>query len=196
MVPGCCWEGPRSFIFFLHAGGYLIMSGQKTNLVLIGMAGAGKSTVGSLLAKELGYGFVDVDDLIEADQQQSLQSLVDRHGAAWFRRLEEKILLGLDLRRHVIATGGSAVYGEAGMHHLKDSGLVVFLDVALSALQARVGDGAARGLARESGQSFAQLFAERQPLYQRYADITIDCAGKSPSGICQMIELAGRDRLV
>jgi shikimate kinase len=171
------------------------MSAKKTNLVLIGMAGAGKSTVGPLLARSLAYGFVDVDELTQADQQQSLQELVDRHGAAWFRRLEEKILLGLDLRRHVIATGGSAVYGEAGMNHLKENGLVVFLDVPLAALEARVGDGAARGLVRESGQGFAQLFAERQPLYQRYADITIDCAGKSPARICEAIIAAGRDLL-
>jgi len=163
------------------------MSAQKTNLVLIGMAGAGKSTVGPLLARSLAYDFVDVDDLTQADQQQSLQELVDCHGAAWFRRLEEKILLGLDLRRHVIATGGSAVYGEAGMRHLKENGLVVFLDVPLAVLEARVGDGADRGLVRDSGQSFAQLFAERRPLYDRYADISIDCSGQSSSRICEAI---------
>jgi len=151
------------------------------------MAGAGKSTVGPLLARSLAYGFVDVDDLIEADQQQLLQELVDSYGAAWFRRLEEKILLGLELCRHVIATGGSAVYSEAGMNHLKKNGLVVFLDVPLAVLEARVGDGAARGLVRESGQSFAQLFAERRPLYGRYADIRIDCARRSSSQICEAI---------
>jgi shikimate kinase len=163
------------------------MSAQKTNLVLIGMAGAGKSTVGPLLARILSYDFVDVDELIEADQQQSLQALVDRHGPAWFRLLEERILLGLDLQQHVIATGGSAVYGEAGMAHLQQHGLVVFLDVELAVLEARVGDGAARGLAREEGQSFGQLFAERQPLYRRYADIRIECAGKSLAEICTAI---------
>lgn len=174
---------------------YLIMSAKKTNLVLIGMAGAGKSTVGPLLARSLAYGFVDVDELIQADQQQSLQELVDLHGAAWFRRLEEKILLGLDLRRHVIATGGSAVYGEAGMNHLKENGLVVFLDVPFAVLEARVGDGAARGLVREPGQGFVQLFIERRPLYQRYADITIDCAGKNLARICEVIIAAGRELL-
>jgi len=167
------------------------MSVQKTNLVLIGTAGAGKSTVGPLLARSLAYGFVDVDDLIAADQQQSLQELVDRHGAAWFRLLEEKILLGLELRRHVIATGGSAVYGEAGMRHLKESGLVVFLDVPLAVLESRVGDGASRGLVREPGQSFAQLFAQRRPLYCRYADIRIDCSGRSGLQVCEAIIQAG-----
>jgi len=182
-----------SVIFFHGNSFYLIMSAQKTNLVLIGMAGAGKSTVGPLLARSLAYGFVDVDELTQADQQHSLQELVDRHGASWFRRLEEKILLGLELRRHVIATGGSAVYSEAGMNHLKESGLVVFLDVPLAALEVRVGDGAARGLVREPGQGFAQLFAERRPLYHRYADITIDCAGMSPDRICEAIIPAVRD---
>lgn len=155
------------------------------------MAGAGKSTVGPLLARSLAYGFVDVDDLIEADQQQLLQELVDRHGADWFRRLEEKILLNLELRRHVIATGGSAVYSEAGMRHLRESGLVVFLDAPLAVLEARVGDASARGLVRDSGQSFAQLFAERRPLYGRYADIRIDCAGQSSTQICEAIIRVG-----
>ncbi|MBU0665171.1 MAG: shikimate kinase [Proteobacteria bacterium] len=167
------------------------MSAQKTNLVLIGMAGAGKSTVGPLLARILSYGFVDVDELIEADQQQSLQELVDQHGAAWFRLLEERILLGLDLQRHVIATGGSAVYGAAGMKHLQQSGLVVYLDVPLAVLEARVGDVATRGLAREEGQSFAQLFADRQPLYLSHADIRIECGGKSLAEICAAIIQAG-----
>ncbi|MDD3814614.1 MAG: shikimate kinase [Desulfocapsaceae bacterium] len=163
------------------------MSVQKTNLVLIGMAGAGKSTVGPLLAQILSYGFVDVDDLIEADQQQPLQNLVDHHGPAWFRLLEERIILGLDLRRHVIATGGSAVYGAAAMKHLQQGGLVVFLDVPLPVLEARVGDVANRGLAREEGQSFGHLFAERQPLYRKYADIRIECAGMTLAQICDAI---------
>ena len=167
------------------------MSAQKTNLVLIGMAGAGKSTVGPLLARMLSYDFVDVDDLIEADQQQSLQELVDHHGPAWFRLLEERILLGLDLQHYVIATGGSAVYGAAAMNHLKQSGLVVFLDVPLPILEARVGDVASRGLAREEGQSFAQLFAEREPLYLKHADIRIECTGMNLEEICTAIIEAG-----
>lgn len=155
------------------------------------MAGAGKSTVGPLLAQMLSYGFIDVDDLIVADQQQSLQELVDRHGAVWFRELEERILLGLERQHHVIATGGSAIYGEAGMRHLQESGLVVYLDVPLKVLEARVGDVAIRGLARAEGQSFAQLYAERQPLYHRYADIRIVCAGKTLAQICAAIIEAG-----
>jgi shikimate kinase len=167
------------------------MSEQKTNLVLIGMAGAGKSTVGPVLARMLSYDFIDVDDLIAADRQQSLQALVDRHGSAWFRLLEERILLGLDLQRHVIATGGSAVYGEAGMNHLRRNGLVVYLDVPFAVLEVRVGDVAGRGLARKAGQSFAQLFAERQPLYNKYADIRVDCAGKTLAEICAAVIEAG-----
>ncbi len=155
------------------------MSVQKTNLVLIGMAGAGKSTVGPLLARMLSYDFIDVDELIEADQQQSLQEIVDRYGPEWFRLLEERIILGLDVQCHVIATGGSAVYGAAGMTHLQQQGMVVFLDVPLAILEGRVDDVATRGLARQQGQSFADLLAERQPLYSRYADIIIECAAMS-----------------
>lgn len=163
------------------------MSEEKTNLVLIGMAGAGKSTVGAMLARMLSSGFVDVDDLIEADQQQPLQMLVDSHGAAWFRELEERIILGLNVKNQVIATGGSAVYGAAAMAHLRRSGLVVFLEVPLTVLEQRVVDVETRGLAREAGQSFAQLFAERQPLYRKYADIRIDCAGMTLTQVCNAI---------
>jgi shikimate kinase len=172
-----------------------VISEQKTNLVLIGMAGAGKSTVGPMLARMLSYGFVDVDTLIEADQQLPLQELVDRHGPSWFRLLEERVLLTLDLSRHVIATGGSAVYSEAGMSHLRRDGLIVFLDVPLTVLEARVGDVETRGLAREKGQSFGQLFAERQPLYLCYADIRIECAGMSVEEICGAIIRAGSEVL-
>jgi shikimate kinase len=163
------------------------MSEQKSNLVLIGMAGAGKSAVGPLLARMLSYDFIDVDDCIEADQQQPLQVLVERHGASWFRLLEEKIMLTLRLRHHVIATGGSAVYSEAGMRHLRQDGLVVYLDVPLAVLENRVGDAATRGLVREKGQSFAQLFAERQPRYCRYADIRILCEDMSLAQVCVAI---------
>lgn len=158
-----------------------------SNIVLIGMAGAGKSTVGRELSRSCGLDFVDVDTLIEANQAAPLQELVNDLGTMGFRSLEEKILLTLSYQNHVIATGGSAIYSQAGMEHLKQSGLMVLLDVSLALLQKRVGDFSARGLVKTDGQSFEQLFAERLPLYRKHADLTIECTDRSVSAICQSI---------
>lgn len=159
----------------------------KTNIVLIGMAGAGKSTVGRELSRLSGLDFVDVDTLIEEDQAAPLQELFNDLGIMGFRSLEEKILLTLNYQDHVIATGGSAIYSQAGMEHLKQSSLLVLLDVSLALLQKRVGDFSARGLVKTGDQSFEQLFAERQPLYRKYADLTIDCTDRAVSDICKAI---------
>lgn len=161
---------------------------MKTNIALIGMAGAGKSSVGSELASLLGLAFVDVDTLIEEDQGLPLQEVLQGAGLQGFRGLEEKILLSLNRRNHVIATGGSAVYSKAGIEHLKKTSYLVLLDVALPVLEQRVGDFAERGLVKEGNQSFAQLFAERQPLYKKYADLIVPCTDRSVSAICRVIQ--------
>ena len=160
----------------------------QTNIVLIGMAGAGKSTVGRELARLCGLGFVDVDTVIEKDQNTALQELLNNLGAQGFRSLEEKILLSLDYQNHVIAPGGSAIYSNAGMEYLKKTALLVLLDVPLSLLEQRVGDFSTRGLVKSSGQSFKQLFVERQPLYTKHADLTIKCIDRSVSDICVSIK--------
>jgi shikimate kinase len=116
-----------------------------------------------------------------------LQQIVDEKGYLALRAIEEEILLGLACHDQVIATGGSAVYSDAAMAHLKAGGWVVFLDLPLVALEARVGNFFSRGLARRLDQSFAELFAERSPLYRRYADLTIDCFGLRPEQICARI---------
>ncbi len=160
----------------------------KTNIVLIGMAGAGKSTVGLELARLLGRGFVDVDSLIEEDQETSLQKVLKNLGVHGFRQVEEQILLTMDYHNFIIATGGSAVYSQAGMEHLQQSGVLVFLDVSLPVLKKRVGDFSERGLVKTSSQSFEQLFAERYPLYTKYADLVIECTGRSVIEICTAIQ--------
>ena len=160
---------------------------DKSNIVLIGMPGAGKSTVGVILAKLTSRDFIDTDVLIQISQGRLLQNIVDTEGYMALRRIEEDILLGLHCYNHVIATGGSAVYSPVAMEHLKSNGNVVFLDVDLSTLESRVYDFDTRGLAKRPDQSFSDLFEERVILYRKYADVTIDCAGLSQEEVCAQI---------
>lgn len=161
-----------------------------TNIILIGMPGAGKSTVGILLAKQTARAFVDTDVLIQTAQGRTLQHIVDTDGYLALRQIEEQVLLGLSLQNHVIATGGSAAYSDKAMRHLKKSGPVVFLDADLDTLQARVGDYSQRGIAKRADQSFSQLFDERFALYTQYADLTIPCAGLTQDEVCARIAAA------
>lgn len=163
------------------------MTAPRDNIVLIGMPGAGKSTIGVILAKRAALDFVDTDVLIQLDQKKSLQDIVDARGHLALRVVEENILRGLHCRNTVIATGGSAVYSDTAMRHLRSIGTTVYLQLALPELERRVADFSQRGLAKRADQSFADLFAERRPLYERYADIRIDCANKTPEVICDEI---------
>jgi shikimate kinase len=142
------------------------------------MPGAGKSTVGVLLAKRTGRDFVDTDLLIQSAARRPLQEIVDADGRAELLRLEEACVLGLACERTVIATGGSVVYSTRAMEHLSGLGKVVFLDVPLPVLEQRIGDLGCRGLARRPGQTLADLYRERRPLYQRHAELTIDCGAR------------------
>ena len=162
---------------------------KKSNIVLIGMAGAGKSTVGKELARLSNLGFIDVDHLIEEDRKSSLQDLLNSLGVHGFRQVEEKALLSLAYHNHVIATGGSAIYSEAGIKHLKISGILVYLDVPLPLLKERVGDFSSRGLVKTGNQNFAQVLKERQPLYAKHADLVLDCStGQTVTDICEAIQ--------
>ncbi len=157
------------------------------NIILIGMAGAGKSTVGALLARRTGFTFLDTDHLIARQQGRPIQETLDQLGPAAFSRLEESLLLSLRLHDHVIATGGSAVYCQAGMAHLRTTGIMVLLEASLEILGERVGDLAGRGLVNPHGTSFADLYRQRQPLYRRYADLTVATSAIGPEEVCRKI---------
>ena len=148
----------------------------KNNVILIGMPGAGKSTVGVLLAKRLGYDFVDTDLLIQVHQGEFLQETLDARGYLELRDIEEQVLLSLDITRTVVATGGSAVYSNRAMAKLGDSGVLVYLAAELDELKRRIDDYATRGIARRPDQNFEDLFAERTKLYSRHTQITVNAA--------------------
>ena len=164
-----------------------MMTRRHSNLVLIGMPGAGKSTVGVILAKRTSRDFVDTDVLIQTSQRRTLQDIVDTDGYAVLRKIEEDTLLGLSVQNHVIATGGSAIYSDQAMTHLKSHGVIIFLDVDLATLESRVTDFSCRGLAKRPDQSFAELFYERFTLYTKYADIALKCAGLTQEDVCTRI---------
>ncbi|MCI5131259.1 MAG: shikimate kinase [Candidatus Electrothrix sp. EH2] len=160
---------------------------RPSNIVLIGMPGAGKSTIGPVLAEKTSRDFLDTDAVIQAGQKRTLQEIVNTDGQAALRQIEEEVLLSLALQNHVIATGGSAVYSEHGMRHLKSDGIIFFLDAELAALKSRIDNFDGRGLVKQPEQSFAQLFTERLPLYRKFADSTIDCTGLKPEDVCARI---------
>jgi shikimate kinase len=148
---------------------------MTSNVVLIGMPGAGKSTIGPLLARKLERIFLDTDSLIEIKAGHSLQQILDERGASALKEIEERAILDLVCENCVIATGGSAIYSDAGMRHLARNGLIVYLKVGLTELIRRVGDSATRGILRNPGQTLEDLYRERVPLYERYAHIAVTC---------------------
>ncbi len=159
-------------------------------IVLIGMPGAGKSTIGGLLATRRGMPLTDTDHLIELREGESLQSILDRRGYLALRSIEERVLLANDFTGQVVATGGSAVYSAAAMAHLRRFGLCVFLDIPLDEITTRVQNLESRGIAGPPGLGLAQVYAERLPLYRRYADMIIDGAGLDESGLLAELETA------
>lgn len=160
----------------------------RRGIALIGMPGAGKSTVGALLAQRLGLAFIDTDALIEARAGLSLQQIVDSRGALALRDIEETVLLELAAAEAVVATGGSAVYSEAGMARLRRWAVIVYLDVASDELRRRLDNFATRGIARQAGQSFSDLYAERRGLYERYAELRVEATALSAAAIAARIE--------
>ena len=152
---------------------------MMNNIILIGMPGAGKSTLGVLLAKAMGKLFVDTDIIIQQKTKRLLQDIIDNDGTDEFLKLEEEILLTVDEKNTVIATGGSAVYSEKAMENFRKSGKIVYLHVDFSEIEKRVTNITTRGIVLKNGRSLADAFAERKPLYDKYADVVVDCTGSS-----------------
>ena len=145
------------------------------NIILIGMPGAGKSTVGVVLAKKLGFAFVDSDLVIQEKEGKLLHEIIAERGVEGFWTVEEAVNVSIEADRTVIATGGSAVYGSRAMEHFRSIGMVVYLKLSLDAIADRLGDLNERGVTLREGQNLIQLYEERAPLYEKYANITIDC---------------------
>ncbi len=148
------------------------------NIVLIGMPGVGKSTVGVVLAKHLGYQFIDSDLVIQAKHGKLLHEIIEEKGIEGFWQVENDVNAHLDVDRAVIATGGSAIYGEEAMENLAKEGTILYLQLSYEELVNRLGDLAARGVTMKTGQTLKELYEERIPLYEKYATKAICCDGK------------------
>lgn len=158
------------------------------NVILIGMPGCGKSTVGVLLAKALGTGFIDTDLIIQVQKRNTLQRLIDLDGLEKFEQYEESALLSVTEESNmVIATGGSAVFCEKGIRHLRRNGICIYLELPVYDLQLRLSNIKTRGIACRRGEGLEEILAERGPLYNRYADAKISCADKSCEQIVEKI---------
>ncbi len=144
------------------------------NIILVGMPSCGKSTIGVLLAKNLGFRFVDSDLLIQEREGKLLHEIISEKGTDGFLQIEDAVNASIELDRAVIATGGSAVYGRAGMEHLKKKGCVVYLKISYETLAERLGDYVHRGVVMPDGYTLRDLYNERARLYEHYADYTVE----------------------
>ncbi len=144
------------------------------NIILIGMPGVGKSSIGVILAKELGYDFVDSDLIIQGNENRLLSEIIEQEGIDGFLEIEEHVNASLCVQKSVIATGGSVVYGQKAMEHLKSIGCIVYLKLSYQALEERLDNLEGRGVVVKSGQTLKDIYDERTPLYESYADYIID----------------------
>ena len=151
------------------------------NIVLIGMPGCGKSTVGVVLAKVMGYRFLDSDLLIQEKDGRLLSEIIDEEGLEGFNQIENRINSQIEVKKTVIATGGSVIYGKQAMENLKNIGIIVYIELPYEEIKKRLGDLHNRGVSIKEGQTLFDLYTERVPLYKKYSDITIDVNGRSIS---------------
>lgn len=149
------------------------------NIILIGMPGAGKSTLGVLLAKALGMGFLDTDIVIQQREGRVLQEIIDREGTEAFLLCEERAICSVEPQGCVVATGGSAVYSEKAMAHLARAGVTVYLRTPYEEISRRLRDISTRGVVLKNGATLRETYDERAPLYGKYADVTVDCSEES-----------------
>lgn len=168
---------------------------MSKNITLIGMPGSGKSTYGVVLAKKLGYNFLDSDLLIQEQTGRLLWEIIEENGLEDFKRIEEEVNASVKGEKCVIAPGGSVIYGKKAMEHFKELGLVVYLNQPLETIKTNVGDLSSRGVAMREGQTLKDLYEERTPLYEKYADLTVDCKGKSGAQIVEEIFNAVKQKL-
>ena len=162
------------------------MQGKK-NIVLIGMPGAGKSTVGVVLAKRLGYRFLDSDLVIQQREGMTLERIIEKHGDAGFIQIENEVNCSISPHHTVIATGGSAVYGKEAMEHFKDIGTVVYLELPPESLEERLGSLKERGVVSNGKTTVEEIYADRAALYKKYADITLNEQGKQIRETVEML---------
>ena len=158
------------------------------SIVLIGMPGAGKSTVGVLLAKSVGYDFIDSDLVIQRRQNATLDKILVQKGYAALRSIESEVLLSLNLGNTVLATGGSAVYSAEAMQHLAQQATIVYLRCTLPTIEQRLGDWGSRGVASPAGASIEAIYRERTALYQQFADKVVDVDALSPDQVVEKIK--------
>lgn len=174
---------------------YVKAGNPLDNIILTGMPGSGKSTIGVLLAKALGYQFLDVDLVIQEREGALLQEILNTRGTQAFLEAEERAVLSLDCRHTVIAPGGSAVCRDGAARHLSALGLMVYLNVPLEELTRRIRNMSSRGIAMEPGQTLADVLAYRDPLYRKYADLIVDCPEGQPlEQTVQLVRAALRGR--
>ncbi len=158
----------------------------RPNIVLTGMPGAGKSTVGVVLAKEFGFSFVDTDLLIQQSEGKLLQEIIDTHGLEYFLALEKRYVTGLTVKKAVIAPGGSVVLSGECMEYLQRNGIIIFLDTPIEVISGRI-DEYSRGIVKNKGASLYDVWRMREPLYRATADITVDCSRLSQTEIAKLI---------
>lgn len=157
------------------------------NIVLIGMPGAGKTTIGNLLSQKLDMSFVDTDSLIKQKSGKSPQQIIDEKGVEEILSMEEKVVMDLNLKNFVVSTGGSVVYSSKAVNHLKNNGLVVYLKADYPDIERRIRNLKTRGIVFKNGQDLKGVYNERSPLYEKYADITVDCTNKSLNEVLDTI---------
>ncbi|MGN0530293.1 MAG: shikimate kinase [Eubacterium sp.] len=162
---------------------------MRSNIVLIGMPGSGKSTCGVLAAKALLKNFFDTDLLLQNLEGKRLQSIINENGIEYFNEAEEKAILSLDIRGTVIATGGSVVYSEKAMAHLRSLGKIIYLRLGYEEMEKRIKNITTRGIVLKEGETLLDMYNERAPLYERYADEILNCDGMTVEETVESIVL-------